>query len=293
MQKKTPHDPDRNFITIRKFDNYLISEFINKLSNESWDGVFDGEDVNEMFNSFLNDYLRIFNSCFPLQIVSIKNNYNKNKWITKGIKISCNNKRKLYLSYRLNPKKKSLNHYKLYCKILTNVIKEAKKIYYNKKVLKANNKCRVTWDIINEISGHHHTNTDPQELKIDHRHIINSEEIAERFNKYFASYENDHNKLKQQNNPNNATKGKHYFNHDNKSYPTPFTIKLFSTKEISSIIKSIKSKNTYGYDDISTKMLKISCNYIISPLTFICNYFVWFVSRPFEIFNNQTSIQKG
>ena len=80
-----------------------------------------------MFSSFLNDYLKIFNSCFPVQIVKTKNNYTKNKWITKGIKISCNNKRKLYLSYRQNPNEETKKYYRLYNKILTNVFKGAKK----------------------------------------------------------------------------------------------------------------------------------------------------------------------
>ena len=93
IRYKTFHDPGRNLLTIRKFDTYLIPEFINKLSNESWDNVFNKEDTNEMFNSFLNDYLRIFNSCFPPQTVTVKNNSIKNKWITKGIKISCDNKK--------------------------------------------------------------------------------------------------------------------------------------------------------------------------------------------------------
>jgi hypothetical protein len=55
---------------------------------------------------------------------------------------------------------------------------------------------------------------------------------------------------------------------------------LFSTKEISSIIKSIKTKNTHGYDEISTKILKISTNYIISPLTCICNRIILSGSFP-------------
>jgi hypothetical protein len=35
-----------------------------------------------------------------------------------------------------------------------------------------------------------------------------------------------------------------------------------------SIIKSIKTKNSFGYDEISTKLLKISANYICSPLKY-------------------------
>ena len=47
--------------------------------------------------------------------------------------------------------------------------------------------------------------------------------------------------------------------------------KFFSTHELTTIIKSLKAKNTYGYDDVSTKLLKISVKYICSPLTHICN----------------------
>jgi hypothetical protein len=42
------------------------------------------------------------------------------------------------------------------------------------------------------------------------------------------------------------------------------------TQEILSIIRSIKTKNSSGYE-ISTKLLKISADYICSPLTYICN----------------------
>jgi hypothetical protein len=44
-----------------------------------------------------------------------------------------------------------------------------------------------------------------------------------------------------------------------------------STYEIEKIIKSLKSKNTGGYDEISTRILKLSAPYIISLLTYICN----------------------
>jgi hypothetical protein len=43
-----------------------------------------------------------------------------------------------------------------------------------------------------------------------------------------------------------------------------------STREFSEIIKSLKWKNSHGYD-IPIKILTISLPYIISPLTYICN----------------------
>jgi hypothetical protein len=65
-----------------------------KLSYETWDNVFVDKDVDTIFNSFLNTYLRIFYSSFPIRKVKAK--YKKNPWITHGIKISCH-KRELYL----------------------------------------------------------------------------------------------------------------------------------------------------------------------------------------------------
>ena len=60
------HTTDKTKL-IRKTDTHTISDFIYILSNETWDSVFDATDVNLMFNSFLNTYLRIFYSCFPLK----------------------------------------------------------------------------------------------------------------------------------------------------------------------------------------------------------------------------------
>jgi hypothetical protein len=48
-------------------------------------------------------------------------------------------------------------------------------------------------------------------------------------------------------------------------------LKPTTTKEITDIVKSLKSKNSIGYDEISIKVLKISLPYIISPLIYICN----------------------
>jgi hypothetical protein len=54
----------------------------------------------------------------------------------------------------------------------------------------------------------------------------------------------------------------------------PFpNIKLNSTltKEIERIVKSIRVKNSHGYDGITTEMLKVSAPYISSPLNYVCN----------------------
>jgi len=52
---------------------------------------------------------------------------------------------------------------------------------------------------------------------------------------------------------------------------TTFQSKPTTTFEIENIIKTLKPKNSYGYDEISIKLLKISAPFISSPLHYICN----------------------
>jgi len=56
----------------------------------------------------------------------------------------------------------------------------------------------------------------------------------------------------------------------NKPYPS-MECKCTTMKEIEHIIKSLKTKNSYGYDEISAKFLKINCPFISSPLNYTCN----------------------
>ncbi len=42
-----------------------------------------------------------------------------------------------------------------------------------------------------------------------------------------------------------------------------------SSHEVENLIQSLKSKDSHGYGEIPTRILKISASYIVSPLTFI------------------------
>jgi hypothetical protein len=75
------------------------------------DTIFDSNDKDTKFNSFLNTYLRIFYLSFTFK--RIKNETNKTIWITRimlRIKTSHTHKRELYLVSRGNndPKLKKI-----------------------------------------------------------------------------------------------------------------------------------------------------------------------------------------
>jgi hypothetical protein len=68
---------------------------------------------------------------------------------------------------------------------LANVIKEAKGITFNKRILKSNNKTKTTWNIINELLGKLHFTQEVQKLTIEGTHFTNQHVIADAFNNYF------------------------------------------------------------------------------------------------------------
>ena len=70
--------------TKRKINKYTIEDFQLNINYETWEQVFDGNDVNEIFNSFLNTFLRIYYSSFPL--IRVKKKLNQNSWFTPGTK---------------------------------------------------------------------------------------------------------------------------------------------------------------------------------------------------------------
>ena len=122
-------------ITIRKVDFNSINEFKDKLSSELWQNNFeyDNNDVDNIFNSFLNSCLQIFYSWFPKK--TINKTTSTKRWKTKVIINSCKRKKDLYLSTRNNNDIQLKEYYMRYSKILSKVIKTAKMLHYNKTAL--------------------------------------------------------------------------------------------------------------------------------------------------------------
>jgi hypothetical protein len=52
---------------------------------------------------------------------------------------------------------------------------------------------------------------------------------------------------------------------------TTFQSKPATTSEIENITNILKPKNSYGYNEISTKLLKITAPFISAPVNYICN----------------------
>ena len=218
----------------------------------------------------MNTYLRIFYSSFPLKKVRYKT-YNK-AWLTPGIKISCANKRKLFLEQRHRNDPQMTTYYKKYCRILTKVIKLAKQRYYNSILTRSNNKTKTTWHIVKNNSNMNPSTHNITSIGVDGNASFDGQIIAETFNKYFVAVAQNINV--KNHNVNALSNQENPISYLSRAFTQPFptmNFKCVSTTEVENITKSLKTKNSHGYDEISTKILKLSINYISSPLTYICN----------------------
>jgi len=221
--------------TIRNINKFSIEDFKIRLSYESWNNIFDNNestDVDTLFNLFLNNYLRIFHTSFLKKRLTKETT--NNTWITTGIKISCNHKKYLYLLTKNNDDSNLKNCYKQYCKILTKVIKEAKRSMYKNQIKISTNKIKTIWNIIK-------TETNRQNKPLTNKY----QNSPDNFNKYFLSIAD---KIA------NDVRYKNRESCKTLKSPTHSLAKLFhkpfpnihchntSTKEIEKIIKSLNLK---------------------------------------------------
>lgn len=125
----------QQYQTLRKIDKYMMAQFVTKLSYEA---VFDSK-----FNCFLNTYFRIFYLNFSLI---------GSKMVLK-IKPGLQQEEKLHIKYKKTNDLRLESHYKVYCKILSIVIKKAKQNNYNNQILESNNKIKNLWEIVKLDSG--------------------------------------------------------------------------------------------------------------------------------------------
>jgi hypothetical protein len=198
-------------------------------------------------------------------MVKVKNSQSTKPWITKGIKISCLNKRKLYLNCTNSTNVDLKNHYKRYCQVLSKVITTAKNLYYNNLILQADNKQKVTWNIINMLTNKKTSyNNDPPNINGN-----SPTSLANAFNTYFISVADNllNEKFFKTDTTNNNDPMK-YLQQNIKHCQSQIKLHNTTTYEINKVINSQKNKTSHGYDGISDKILKSSAPFIISTLTY-------------------------
>ena len=143
----------------------------------------------------------------------------------------------------------------------------------NNLIINSNNKSKTSWHIIKTETDKTKCNHGISSIEIDGIICNDYLYIAKAFNTYFSTVTE---KISANNSedilptPDNV----HPLNYLKQVFTRPFPrIKLTptSTKEITEIVKSLKSKNSHGYYKIPNKILKLILPFIVSPLIYIYN----------------------
>ena len=156
---------------------------------------------------------------------------------------------------------------------------------YNNQITNSNNKIKTTCYIVKAKTGRLHRTTTS---KYQHS--------PDAFNKYFLSITE---KITHDIRCNNG-KGYNIYKSPTQYLSQPpqkhfpnIKFNNTSTNEIEKIIKSLNLKKSAGYDEIPTKILKISAPFISSPLNYICNKSIISGTFPTRLkYSSQTTIQE-
>jgi len=124
----------------------------------------------------------------------------------------------------------------------------------------------MTWNIVKSI-----TNNKTITNRTNTRDFNNNQKTANAFNLYFSSVAEKLIKNSLKKNCSNHNDPLTYLRQNFKQPSSAIRLKNTTTHEINKIIHSMKLKDSHGYDEISTRILKMSAPYILSPLTYIFN----------------------
>jgi DNA repair ATPase RecN len=130
-------------------------------------------------------------------------------------------------------------------------MKEVKKLYYHKLMSKSENKIQTTWKIIKkQIAKNQGMDNTPQ-IQLGNNKINNPNEIVNALNEYFTTIAEKLTTVDSA--KNEVIRLLDSFKADN---VTEMRLIPTTETEIKYIIKTLKTKNSTGYDGISSRVLK-------------------------------------
>ncbi len=145
-------------------------------------------------------------------------------------------------------------------------IRLAQITYYEKLFKKYQNDIKNTWKVINSILDRSKKKKNfPQLFKDDEKIITDKLDIANRFNSFYADI-----------GPQLAQKilappNKSFKNYLTVKYNLNFQFQNVEESNVNEIISKLKSKTSFGWDGLSTKLLKSIKSIMTKPLTLIIN----------------------
>jgi hypothetical protein len=264
---KTNKQMSNSFYTYKRMINPKnTSQFKQLLQNEFWTSIYDeGKTLDEKYNCF-NDILRKhFHNAFPIKKFKLKSVSScKIQFTAKTLELRKKLKQLYITSKDLLPLHPIKDLYKERKKQYKQMIRKEKSIFIQTKLSNSKNPSKDIWNIINK----HRNLINSQENIISQfnkakTYSVDPKDLANKFNEYYINVGNISNNFKKNIVPSDIDL--------RSSFKKSMFIQGTTELEIVKIIKSLKSSNTPGFDEISTNLLKAISFEITSPLTYLIN----------------------
>jgi hypothetical protein len=245
-------------------DNKL--KFLNKLQADTLnDDTDENASADFLYSSSIDKYTSIFESCFPLRkFHKSDKRLPRKQWMTQGLAKSCHTKEKLYKAFISNPSKSNKDKYGAYRNKLNKILKKAEQAYYRQKFDQLQSNLKQSWQTIKFILNK--TNSSPlaDEFVIGSKTVNDSALIAQTFNEYFVNIGPTlANKI-----PDSSVS---YMTFLKGNFKDSFTLFETDISEVITVTKNLKSKTSYGYDNIPSDIVKLSITYTAPHLARIIN----------------------
>ena len=248
-QKKNSHTS----IQFRSFKHFNQTLFLHDLHQADFNMVYDFSNANDALNAFYNILSPIVNKHAPIRRKRVKHPTLPG-WLSTEIKEAMSIRDKL-------KKERNFTEYKQQRNKVTQLVRSAKKAFFEQLIDNDNGDTAVIWRAMNELTNKSHKPSSAQ---------INIS--ADTFNEYFLSIassittrsDNTSGFFK-------ITPTLSRFCKDKLHPMDSCKIPELAVHEVGKYIMQLKNKKSMGSDNINAFLLKTALPYIVEPLTYIYN----------------------
>lgn len=239
---------------------------LSQLKQINFDEIFNSHDINKITDNFISLITHTIKKNTNQFTIQKKYRMN-NPWMTPGLLKCIVNKDRLHQEHKSDPlnltKKIIFNRYSKFC---ADVITKVKNLYNQTKIESCLHSSKLTWKAIKDISNVSKTKNIPTELlKIEQT----PQDSIETTNIYFATIGQE--LCKKVCPPSSPDVLDSSVFTTLKSTLNSIVILPADESEIEKIILGLKSDSATGWDNISSKFLKMSKDILVRPLTRLIN----------------------
>jgi len=244
----------------RIFSDRNVDRFRQLLHASDFSLVMCATCVNKSYDTFINIYKDAFNTAFPLKPGKRRGKLMKlQPWSTHDFVLSSREKTKLFRIKSSHPTEENIARYQEHNRTHNRLKRHLKTTYYTGQIENNKHDMKKMWVILNNLIGKQNDKSSfPDSFIIDGKTESNPTHIASGFNKFFSEIG-----IQTANGvPVSNSNFQHYMGNPQ---PNSMYLEPVTNENVINTTLSLKSKISFGHDEISTKLAKDDIHCIITP----------------------------